>query len=77
MSSEIIRYQTKTNQDWQLLSNVYTGVKQKSTLQEEYKYLNTNVFINTIIYVLCSKNVIFKQKYSKYTNRQGKRMNTF
>lgn len=30
---------------------MYTGVKEKITLQEEYKYLNTNVLINTIIYV--------------------------
>lgn len=52
MSSEIKRYQTKTNQELTtFIRCVNTGVKKKITLQEEYKYLNTNVLINIIIYV--------------------------
>lgn len=52
MSSEMKRYQTKTNQELTtFIRCVNTGVKKKITLQEKYKHLNTNVLINTIIYV--------------------------
>lgn len=50
MSSEIKRYQTKTNQELTTFIRCVHGCK-KITLQEEYKDLNANVFINTIIYV--------------------------
>lgn len=51
MSSEIKRYQTKTNQELTTFIRCVHRCKKKITLQEEYKYRNTNVLINTIINV--------------------------
>lgn len=49
--SEIKRYQTKTNQELTTFIRCVHRCKKKITLQEEYKHLNTNVLIHTIIYV--------------------------
>lgn len=52
MLSEIKRYQTKPNQELTTFIRCVHSCKKKITLQQEYKYLNTNVIINTIIYVI-------------------------